>query len=256
MNVAQNCLSAIYTRSANALTWSTPTYNVVGENPIADSFDIQSSNVPSTQAPVFESQLSFSESPLVQGEPLMSTGLNTAVAASGCPVLKLVLLGSESSSKRSLANSIASSKQVPHVHMGDLIKAEIKSGSELGRKIAESKNAGQAPSPESMGRLLQSRLHGAEFTAGYVLDAMPTDVASADIVKVLSADADVKFVEITRNCSQSDSCNRMNRTLQRAEKSGTYFQVDDDGDSAQVEAVVDALVENFSSANSYLFADP
>jgi hypothetical protein len=178
---------------------------------------------------------------------LSRQGFASAVVASGNPILKLVLLGKETSSKEALAETVAAERSIPHVHMGDLIKREIAAKTKLGVNIAKAQEEGNKSPADLMGQLIERRLSGKEFENGYILDAFPSDVGQAEIVKVLSRDSSVRFIELT-----SDTHAPSNSTLQKAEAEGTYFQLEDSGDTQEVSAVLDAMVENFSCANSFL----
>jgi hypothetical protein len=207
----------------------------------ADSFQASDISEPAEVYDAIENDLqSYSTSQLGK------QSFESAVEATGSSVLKLVLLGKETSSKEALADSVATERHIPHVHMGALIKQELAAKTKLGMNIAKAQEAGNKSPADLMGQLIERRLSGKEFENGYILDAFPSDVGQAEIVKVLSRDSSVRFIELTNETSTPT-----NSTLRKAEAEGTYFQLEDSGDTQEVGAVLDAMVENFSSANQF-----
>ena len=81
----------------------------------------------------------------------------------------LVFLGAPGVGKGTFAGRIAKLLGVPAVSTGDIIRAEIKAGSELGRKVQTYSNAGQLVPDEVVTAMVKHRLSQPDAKAGYIL---------------------------------------------------------------------------------------
>jgi len=92
--------------------------------------------------------------------------------------MNIVLLGAPGSGKGTLAAQLKKHYDIPHVSSGDIIRAEIKAGSSLGKAVADSTAKGilLTDTPEFMGKLLETikqRLLQPDCQHGFILDGAP-----------------------------------------------------------------------------------
>jgi adenylate kinase len=84
-----------------------------------------------------------------------------------------VLLGAPGAGKGTQAPLLAASLGVPVLASGDLLRAEVASGSEIGREVDAVMRSGELVSDELMARLFLGRLDQPDAAAGAILDGFP-----------------------------------------------------------------------------------
>src|SRR3546814_13444222 len=93
--------------------------------------------------------------------------------------MRLVLLGAPGSGKGTQAARLKDHLQVPHVSTGDLLRAEVKAGSPLGRQAKEVMARGELVSDEILLGMLEDRLQRDDTNGGLILDRSPRTMAPA-----------------------------------------------------------------------------
>ncbi|MEG1292840.1 MAG: adenylate kinase [Clostridium sp.] len=101
--------------------------------------------------------------------------------------MKIIMLGAPGAGKGTQAKKIAEKYQIPHISTGDIFRANIKKGTELGMKAKEFMDQGLlVPDEVTIGMLLD-RIHMADCENGYVLDGFPRTIPQAEsLTKALS----------------------------------------------------------------------
>ena len=94
--------------------------------------------------------------------------------------MRLILLGAPGSGKGTQASRLKNHLQVPHISTGDLLRAEVSAGSELGLAAKEVMARGELVSDEILLGMLKSRLSREDCGNGFILDGYPRNVAQAD----------------------------------------------------------------------------
>lgn len=92
---------------------------------------------------------------------------------------RIVLLGAPGVGKGTYAKYIGPAYKIPSISTGDLVRAEIKSGSTLGNQIREATNSGKLLDDSIVFSLLTKRLASADCQSGYLLDGFPRRVSQA-----------------------------------------------------------------------------
>jgi len=94
--------------------------------------------------------------------------------------MKIIMLGAPGAGKGTQAIKIAETYGIPHVSTGDIFRANIKAGTELGRKAKSFMDAGGlVPDDVTIGMLLD-RIHEEDCKNGYVLDGFPRTIPQAE----------------------------------------------------------------------------
>jgi adenylate kinase len=93
--------------------------------------------------------------------------------------LRLVLLGPPGAGKGTEAARLAREFDVPHVATGDMLRAEVAAGSELGRRAQEAMDAGELVSNEIVTSMAVERLSRRDAEGGWILDGFPRDLEQA-----------------------------------------------------------------------------
>ena len=96
--------------------------------------------------------------------------------------MKLVLLGAPGAGKGTQAKMIAAKYEVPHISTGDIFRANIKNGTELGRKAKEYMDQGLLVPDELTVDLVIDRLSQEDCKKGYILDGFPRTIPQAEVL--------------------------------------------------------------------------
>lgn len=105
--------------------------------------------------------------------------------------MKLILLGAPGAGKGTQAEVIRDRLGIPQISTGNIIREEIKKGSELGLKVKSVVESGNLVSDELVIALVQERLKADDCKNGYILDGFPRSIKQAE---ALSQFADIDTV--------------------------------------------------------------
>lgn len=101
--------------------------------------------------------------------------------------MKIVIFGPQGSGKGTQADLIAERLNICHITMGDLLRSEAKSGSELGQKINSLINEGQLVPDDIVFALIQDRVAMSDCGLGFILDGFPRTLAQAELLDKVTA---------------------------------------------------------------------
>ena len=96
--------------------------------------------------------------------------------------MKIIMLGAPGAGKGTQAQMIAEKFNIPHISTGDIFRANIKNGTELGKKAKEFMDKGQLVPDELTVELLLDRVANDDCKNGYVLDGFPRTIPQADVL--------------------------------------------------------------------------
>jgi adenylate kinase len=93
--------------------------------------------------------------------------------------LNLLLYGAPGSGKGTQANMLRAHFGIPHIATGDMLRAEIQAGTELGLKAQPILAAGQYVSDDIMIGMIRNRLRQPDCEPGFIMDGFPRTVPQA-----------------------------------------------------------------------------
>ncbi len=96
--------------------------------------------------------------------------------------MKIIMLGAPGAGKGTQAKMIADKFDIPHISTGDIFRANIKNGTELGKKAKEYMDKGQLVPDELTVEILLDRVANDDCKNGYVLDGFPRTIPQADVL--------------------------------------------------------------------------
>ena len=109
----------------------------------------------------------------------------------------ILLLGPQGAGKGTQGRLIASEYAIPHVATGDMLRAAMADGSELGQQVRPIYDSGRLVPDNLMIALIRERLSGDDAREGFVLDGFPRTMAQADALeetlREIGRDLDVVF---------------------------------------------------------------
>jgi adenylate kinase len=105
------------------------------------------------------------------------------------PGARLIILGRQGAGKGTQCVRLSRHFVVPHISTGDVLRAAVREGSELGRMAKQVMDSGGLVSDEIMVGIVEERLnHGDARTRGYILDGFPRTVPQAKALDEITAD--------------------------------------------------------------------
>jgi len=108
--------------------------------------------------------------------------------------LNVLLLGPQGAGKGTQAKRISAEYGIPHIASGEILRAEMDAGTELGKRVKDVYDRGDLVSDDLMIELVRNRLEQPDTEAGFVLDGFPRTTVQAEAL-------DSMFNDIGRNFS-------------------------------------------------------
>lgn len=96
--------------------------------------------------------------------------------------MKIIMLGAPGAGKGTQAKMIADKYGVPHIYTGDIFRANIKNGTELGMEAKKYMDQGLLVPDELTVRILLDRVAQDDCKNGYVLDGFPRTIPQAEVL--------------------------------------------------------------------------
>ena len=97
--------------------------------------------------------------------------------------MKIIMLGAPGAGKGTQAKMIAEKCGIPHISTGDIFRANIKNGTELGAKAKEYMDKGLIVPDELVCDLVVDRIQQADCEKGYILDGFPRTIPQAEALE-------------------------------------------------------------------------
>ena len=107
--------------------------------------------------------------------------------------MNLLLYGAPGSGKGTQANMLRTKFGIPHIATGDMLRAEIQAGTELGRQAQPILAAGQYVSDEIMIGIIRNRLRKPDCEPGFIIDGFPRTVPQANALDTLMVELRKRF---------------------------------------------------------------
>ncbi|MFO7496271.1 MAG: adenylate kinase [Desulfobacterales bacterium] len=121
--------------------------------------------------------------------------------------MRLILLGGPGAGKGTQANYIKDHYQIPQISTGDMLRAAVKAGTELGKKAKAVMDAGGLVPDDVIIGLVKERIKESDCQKGFLFDGFPRTIPQADAMKAAGVaidavvDIDVPDAEIIRRMS-------------------------------------------------------
>ncbi|MDQ5769222.1 adenylate kinase [Thiothrix subterranea] len=109
--------------------------------------------------------------------------------------MKIILLGGPGAGKGTQANFIKEKYNIPQISTGDMLRAAVKAGTEMGIAAKKVMDAGGLVSDEIILGLVKERTAEADCANGFLFDGFPRTLAQAESLKTQGVDIDA-VVEI------------------------------------------------------------
>ena len=136
--------------------------------------------------------------------------------------MKIIMLGAPGAGKGTQAKQIAGKYGIPHISTGDIFRANIKNGTELGKKAKEYMDQGQLVPDELTCDLVMDRIAEDDCKNGFVLDGFPRTIPQAEALDAAltktgqamdyAIDVDVPDENIVNRMSGRRACQKCGAT--------------------------------------------
>lgn len=107
--------------------------------------------------------------------------------------MKIIMLGAPGAGKGTQAKKIAAKYDIPHISTGDIFRANIKNGTDLGKKAKTFMDQGLLVPDELVVDLVVDRVGQDDCSKGYVLDGFPRTIPQAEALDAALAKVNQKM---------------------------------------------------------------
>ncbi len=119
--------------------------------------------------------------------------LESLIETEGGKLVNLVLMGLPGAGKGTQADKIVGKYNIPHISTGDMFRAAIKEGTELGLQAKSFMDKGELVPDEVTIGIVRERLSKEDCENGFLLDGFPRTVAQAEALDSMLADLGKKI---------------------------------------------------------------
>jgi adenylate kinase len=102
--------------------------------------------------------------------------------------MRLVLVGPPGAGKGTQAQFLAAHYSIPHISTGDIFRANLKAGTELGNQAKSFMDRGELVPDSVTNEMVKDRLTHADAVQGFLLDGFPRNVAQAEVLRTILAE--------------------------------------------------------------------
>ena len=137
--------------------------------------------------------------------------------------MRIVLLGAPGSGKGTQSQRLVERLGIPQISTGDLLRAAVANGTELGVKAKEAMDAGRLVDDDIVLGMIRERLGEPDAQPGFILDGFPRNIAQAEALDSLLEELgkpldsvvqmDVDYGELTRRIAGRRTCSNCGRVF-------------------------------------------
>ena len=138
---------------------------------------------------------------------------------------RLVIMGPQGSGKGTQAARLAEEYGVPAISTGDIFRANIKGGTELGRLAQEYAAKGELVPDSVTNAMVRDRLAAEDVSGGFLLDGYPRNAAQVDELDAILRGLGVALDAVVELTADRDEL--LERLRKRAESEGREDDTDD-----------------------------
>ena len=104
--------------------------------------------------------------------------------------MRLILLGGPGAGKGTQANNVKEKYQIPQISTGDMLRAAVKAGTDLGKEAKKIMDAGQLVTDDVIIGLVRERIKEPDCEKGFLFDGFPRTIPQADAMKAAGVQID------------------------------------------------------------------
>lgn len=146
--------------------------------------------------------------------------------------MRLILLGPPGAGKGTQAQRLVDRHGIPQLSTGDMLRAAVKAGTEVGKRAKTVMDAGQLVSDEIVNQIVSDRVDEPDAAKGFILDGYPRTVPQAEALTRILAGKGLKLdAVIELKVDESALLKRMEKRVAETAAAGGQVRADDNPDS-------------------------
>jgi adenylate kinase len=110
--------------------------------------------------------------------------------------MRIILLGPPGAGKGTQANNLIRDYGLVQLSTGDMLRAAVKSGSEIGKKAKAVMDAGQLVSDEIVAGIVKERIQEPDCSRGFMLDGFPRTIPQAEMLDAMLDELGVRIERV------------------------------------------------------------
>lgn len=139
--------------------------------------------------------------------------------------MRIILLGPPGAGKGTQAVNIAEQYGIPHISTGDILRANVKQGTDLGTQAKAYMDAGDLVPDELIVGMVGDRLDEADAKAGFLFDGFPRTVPQAESLETLLANRSTPLDVVLRLAVPQDEVVRRLTGRRTCQQCGRIFHL-------------------------------
>jgi len=139
--------------------------------------------------------------------------------------MRLILVGPPGAGKGTQAVALAAHYKIPHISTGDIFRANLKNGTELGKQAQSFMDRGELVPDSVTNEMVKDRLGNTDVANGFLLDGFPRNTNQAEVLDVILKDKkmpldaalelSIENSEIIRRLSGRRTCRNCSATFHK-----------------------------------------
>jgi adenylate kinase len=146
--------------------------------------------------------------------------------------MRLILLGPPGAGKGTQAQRLVEKYGIPQLSTGDMLRAAVAHGTEVGRRAKAVMDSGQLVSDEIVNQIVSERIDEPDAARGFILDGFPRTVPQAEaLTRMLAGKGQKLDAVIELKVDESALVSRMEKRVAETLASGGKVRADDNPES-------------------------
>jgi len=110
--------------------------------------------------------------------------------------MRIILLGPPGSGKGTQGNLIEKKYGLPKISTGDLLRSEVREGTQLGKEAETRMNRGELVDDDIIVGMIKNRIYKPEYQRGYIMDGFPRNIVQAQRLEEIDPERREMAIEI------------------------------------------------------------